>query len=93
MNDQPSSVSSTLLHPDLHIYHFAPYDPLLNVLMGRYAKLENEVDNLVNDLRLSDLQGGALRLTGLCEGSCFSKFSFAYFFAPQLMLNPFPALT
>jgi predicted RecB family nuclease len=34
--------------PDLHIYHFAPYEPAaLKRLMGRYATRENEVDNLL----------------------------------------------
>ena len=35
-------------YPDLHIYHFAPYEPAaLKRLMGRYATRENEVDNLL----------------------------------------------
>ena len=35
-------------HPDLHIYHFAPYEPAaMKRLMGRYATRENEVDNLL----------------------------------------------
>ncbi|WFU79107.1 TM0106 family RecB-like putative nuclease [Bradyrhizobium sp. CIAT3101] len=35
-------------HPDLHIYHFAPYEPAaLKRLMGRYATRENEVDDLL----------------------------------------------
>ncbi|WP_247301679.1 TM0106 family RecB-like putative nuclease [Bradyrhizobium sp. 179] len=34
--------------PDLHIYHFAHYEPAaLKRLMGRYATRENEVDNLL----------------------------------------------
>jgi predicted RecB family nuclease len=34
--------------PDLHIYHFAPYEPAaMKRLMGRYATPENEVDNLL----------------------------------------------
>jgi predicted RecB family nuclease len=36
------------IYPDLHIYHFAPYEPAaLKRLMGRYATRENEVDNLL----------------------------------------------
>lgn len=36
------------LHPDLHIYHFAPYEPAaMKRLMGRYATRENEVDSLL----------------------------------------------
>lgn len=35
-------------YPDLHIYHFAPYEPAaLKRLMGRYATRENEVDDLL----------------------------------------------
>jgi uncharacterized protein len=35
-------------YPDLHIYHFAPYEPAaLKRLMGRYATRENELDNLL----------------------------------------------
>ena len=36
------------IYPDLHIYHFAPYEPAaMKRLMGRYATRENEVDNLL----------------------------------------------
>lgn len=35
-------------YPDLHIYHFAPYEPAaLKRLMGRYATRENEIDALL----------------------------------------------
>lgn len=35
-------------HPDLHIYHFAPYEPgAVKRLMGRYATREDEVDRLL----------------------------------------------
>ncbi|MDH2353342.1 TM0106 family RecB-like putative nuclease [Bradyrhizobium sp. SSUT112] len=35
-------------YPDLHIYHFAPYEPAaMKRLMGRYATRENEVDSLL----------------------------------------------
>ena len=35
-------------HPDLHIYHFAPYEPAaMKRLMGRYATRENQVDSLL----------------------------------------------
>ena len=35
-------------HPDLHIYHFAPYEPgAMKRLMGRYATREDEVDRLL----------------------------------------------
>src|SRR5262249_20243588 len=35
-------------HPDLHIYHYAPYEPAaLKRLMGRYASRENEIDRML----------------------------------------------
>ncbi|MGQ0582224.1 MAG: TM0106 family RecB-like putative nuclease [Reyranella sp.] len=35
-------------HPDLHVYHYAPYEPAaLKRLMGRYATRENEIDHLL----------------------------------------------
>src|SRR6266436_1939787 len=43
-------------YPDLHIYHFAPYEPAaLKRLMGRYATRENEVDNLLRGEIFVDL--------------------------------------
>jgi len=43
-------------HPDLHIYHFAPYEPAaLKRLMGRYATRENELDNLLRAQTFVDL--------------------------------------
>jgi predicted RecB family nuclease len=36
------------LHPALHIYHFAPYEPAaLKRLMGRYASREEEIDRML----------------------------------------------
>jgi uncharacterized protein len=35
-------------HPDLHIYHYAPYEPAaLKRLMGRYATPESEIDRML----------------------------------------------
>jgi uncharacterized protein len=35
-------------YPDLHIYHYAPYEPVaLKRLMGRYATRENEIDHFL----------------------------------------------
>lgn len=43
-------------HPDMHIYHFAPYEPAaLKRLMGRYATKEEEVDNLLRGEVFVDL--------------------------------------
>jgi AAA domain/RNase_H superfamily len=45
-------------YPDLHIYHYAPYEPAaLKRLMGRYATRENEVDRLLRSQTLVDLFG------------------------------------
>jgi uncharacterized protein len=44
------------IFPDLHIYHFAPYEPAaLKRLMGRYATRENELDNLLRAQIFVDL--------------------------------------
>ena len=43
-------------YPDLHIYHFAPYEPsALKRLMGRYATRETEIDNLLRGKVFIDL--------------------------------------
>jgi len=42
--------------PDMHIYHFAPYEPAaLKRLMGRYATREDEVDDLLRNQVFVDL--------------------------------------
>jgi uncharacterized protein len=43
-------------YPNLHIYHFAPYEPAaLKRLMGRYASRENEIDRLLRSGAFIDL--------------------------------------
>lgn len=43
-------------YPDLHIYHYAPYEPgALKRLMGRYATREDEIDNLLRGKVFVDL--------------------------------------
>lgn len=43
-------------YPDLHIYHYAPYEPAaLKRLMGRYATRETEIDDLLRGHVLVDL--------------------------------------
>lgn len=43
-------------HPDLHIYHFAPYEPAaLKRLMGRYVTREHELDELLRSEAFVDL--------------------------------------
>ena len=45
-------------HPDLRIYHFAPYEPAaLKRLMGRYASREEEIDFLLRSRCFVDLYG------------------------------------
>lgn len=45
-------------HPDLHIYHFAPYEPsALKRLMGRYASREEQIDRMLRALLFVDLYG------------------------------------
>lgn len=45
-------------YPDLHIYHFAPYEPsALKRLMGRYATREEEIDRMLRAGLLVDLYG------------------------------------
>jgi predicted RecB family nuclease len=42
--------------PDLHIYHFAPYEPAaLKRLMGRYATREDEIDRFLRSKLFVDL--------------------------------------
>jgi len=43
-------------YPDLHVYHFAPYEPAaLKRLMGRYATRENEIDRMLRSGLFVDL--------------------------------------
>jgi uncharacterized protein len=45
-------------YPDLHIYHYAPYEPgALKRLMGRYASRENELDRMLRSKVFVDLYG------------------------------------
>ena len=44
------------VYPNLHIYHYAPYEPAaLKRLMGRHATREEEFDSLLRSKRLIDL--------------------------------------
>ena len=43
-------------YPDLHIYHYAPYEPgAVKRLMGRYATREDEIDRLLRGRFFVDL--------------------------------------
>lgn len=45
-------------YPDLHIYHYAPYEPgALKRLMGRYAAREEEIDDMLRHGVFIDLFG------------------------------------
>ena len=45
-------------YPDMHVYHFAPYEPAaLKRLMGRYATREEEIDRMLRAGLLVDLHG------------------------------------
>lgn len=45
-------------HPDLHLYHYAPYEPAaLKRLMGRYASREEEIDRMLRAGMFVDLYG------------------------------------
>lgn len=47
-------------YPDMHVYHFAPYEPAaLKRLMGRYATREEEIDRMLRAGFLVDLHGVA----------------------------------
>ena len=47
-----------LQYPDMHVYHFAPYEPAaLKRLMGRYATREEEIDRMLRADLLVDLHG------------------------------------
>ncbi len=52
-------------YPDMHVYHFAPYEPgALKRLMGRYATREEEIDRMLRGNLFVDLYRavrGALR--------------------------------
>ncbi|WP_292124982.1 TM0106 family RecB-like putative nuclease, partial [Mesorhizobium sp.] len=44
------------MHPDLHIYHYAPYEPAaLKRLMGRYGTREDEIDRMLRAELFVDL--------------------------------------
>jgi uncharacterized protein len=46
------------IYPDLHIYHYAPYEPTaFKRLMGRYASREDDIDRLLRGKRFIDLYG------------------------------------
>ncbi len=76
-------------YPDLHIYHFAPYEPsALKRLMGRYASRENEIDDLLRGKVFVDLYSvvrNGLRVG--VESYSIKRLEPLYGFARQTDLN------
>jgi uncharacterized protein len=49
-------VEATRVHPGMHVYHYAPYEPAaFKRLMGRYATRERELDAMLRSGRFVDL--------------------------------------
>ena len=49
-------IARLAIYPDLHIYHYAPYEPTaFKRLMGRYASREDAIDRLLRGKRFIDL--------------------------------------
>jgi len=75
-------------HPDLHIYHYAPYEPTaLKRLMGKYAVCEDELDRLLRGGVLVDLYGIARQtLIASVERYSIKKLEPFYAFARETPL-------
>ena len=76
-------------YPDLHIYHYAPYEPgALKRLMGRYATREDEVDQMLRAGLFVDLyrvvRGG---LRAGVESYSIKELELFYDFNRQVQLN------
>ncbi len=51
-------MARTTANPNLHIYHYAPYEPsAMKRLMGRYATREEEIDHMLRSGLFVDLYG------------------------------------
>ena len=76
-------------HPDLHIYHFAPYEPAaLKRLMGRYATRESELDRLLRAERFVDLHAVARQaLRASVESYSLKELEVFYGFERELPLR------
>jgi uncharacterized protein len=75
--------------PDLHIYHFAPYEPAaaLKRLMGRYATREEEIDRLLRAKRFVDLYSVVRNgLRASLESDSIKKLEVLYGFARAVNL-------
>jgi len=76
-------------YPDLHVYHFAPYEPAaLKRLMGRYASRENEIDDLLRGLVFVDLYSVVRNsLRASVESYSIKKLEAFYGYARTVPLN------
>jgi uncharacterized protein len=76
-------------YPDLHIYHFAPYEPAaLKRLMGRYASREEQIDFLLRSRRFVDLYGVVRNgLRASVESYSIKKLEPLYGFARETALS------
>jgi uncharacterized protein len=75
--------------PDLHIYHFAPYEPAaLKRLMGRYATREGEIDRFLRSKLFVDLYGVVRHsLRASVESYSIKRLEALYGFARSLNLR------
>lgn len=76
-------------YPDLHIYHFAPYEPAaLKRLMGRYATREDEIDFLLRSKRFVDLYSVVRNgLRASVESYSIKKLEPLYSFTREIQLS------
>ncbi|AMN39051.1 TM0106 family RecB-like putative nuclease [Rhodoplanes sp. Z2-YC6860] len=77
------------IHPGLHIYHFAPYEPAaLKRLMGRYATREDELDRLLRSIKFVDLYAVVRHgIRASVESYSIKKLEPLYQFKRQLPLS------
>ena len=75
--------------PDLHVYHFAPYEPAaLKRLMGRYATRENEIDRMLRAGLFVDLYAVARHgIRASVESYSIKKLESLYGFARAMPLT------
>ena len=76
-------------YPDLHIYHFAPYEPsALKRLMGRYASREEEIDRMLRSKLFVDLYSVARHgLRASVESYSIKRLEPLYGFTRTVPLN------
>ena len=76
-----SSTSAVAEHPDMHVYHYAAYEPsTLARLMGAHATREDEVDELLRGEVLVDLLRSSARACAPASSSYSLKEIEQFFF-------------